>query len=234
MIVNHELIIQHLAQWLADYAKSVDKYKFVVGFRGTRSDALLLKICEEARKLNGAISTAVHSCSIGVRVNQVYYGQSTLMHGDGPEAFYLVCHLKAEELNGLILGPIDRTFGLYYRGYGKRAEGTCDIFPLFDLEYPEIVTITDKIWTGINWEDYKFLDLEDVDGISFCNEVESLCGIITADTVPSKHPRWPYFVAYQKSIIARVHQREKSTRHKKLERPFPVLSDKPQLICGRK
>lgn len=233
MITNHELVIEYLAQWLADYAETSGKNTFIVGYRGCRADALLLEICSRARKLNSDISTFAHSCSLSVDVNDVFRGRSNRILYDNMESFYLACHRICEDLNGIIVGPIDRTFGLYYRNHRKRAEGTCDIFPLFDLEYQEIVEITNKLWPKIkDWED-NIYDKSKAPLIEFCNEAESKYGIITSEELPNKHPRWPYFIADQKAIIARVHQREKATRHKKIDRPYPVLSDKPQLISRR-
>jgi hypothetical protein len=236
MITNHELVIEYLAKWLAEYAKTSGRHRFIVGFRGTRADALLIRICSEARRYNGEVTTKVHSCAIGFNVATIFDGGFSRMHYDNSESFYLACHRLAEEHKGLIPGPVDRTFGLYYRSYGKRAEGSADIFPIFDLEYHEIVDITSKLWPAhFDWEDEQcqVYDLDRDKDIDFCAEAERLYGIITSDIMPNKHPRWPYFISSQKEIIAHVHQREKATRHKKIDRPYPLLSDKSQLISGR-
>ena len=233
MIINHDLVIEHLAKWLADYAKAAGRNVFVVGFRGTRPDALLLHICSKAIEMyGGGLSVEALDYSTDMNINDVFNGKSVrknIFNYDNDESFYLQCHRMAEE-NGIVVGSVDRTFGLYYRSYGKRAEGSADIFPLFDLDYSDISLMAYKLWDDkhIEW-DAPNADLISVD-IEFANEAEALYGIITCENPPNQHPRWPYFIGTQKEIIAKVWQREKSTRHKKIDRPYPILSDKPQLI----
>jgi hypothetical protein len=138
------------------------------------------------------------------------------------------------EGNGLVVGSVDRTFGLYYRSYGKRSDGSADVFPLFDLEYLEIESITETIWPKIDrWEESKFSTYRyqsPAEDIEYANEAEAQYGIITSETPPNQHPRWPYLIGHQKAIIALVWQREKLTRHKMINRPYPILSDKSHLI----
>ena len=233
MITNHDLVIEYLAKWLADYAKAAGRSVFVVGFRGTRPDALLLNICSKAAELYGGLSVEALSCSIDIDIRDIFNGKTNVCHYDNQESFYLQCH-RAAEAKGIVVGPIDRTFGLYYRSYGKRAEGSADIFPLFDLNYIEIEELVEKTWPDIdNWEERNFgmykwqSPAADID---LCTEAEALYGIITSETPPNQHPRWPYFIGRQKETIAKVWQREKATHHKKLYRPYPTLSDKPQLV----
>ena len=229
MITNQTLLIEHLAKWLAEYAKAAGRSVFVVGFDGTRSDALLLHICSNATENYGGFSThALSFPTSSLEIKKVFNGMVTYSIGpNSPSYYYLQCHEIAQE-NGIIVGPVDRTFGLYYRSYGKRAEGSADIFPLFDLEYSEIVEITDSLWPGL----WPAISLDTVHDIEFCNEAEAMFGIITREASPHLHPRWPYFIHTQKTILAKTHQREKLTRHKMLNKPYPVLADKPQL-CRR-
>jgi hypothetical protein len=224
MIVNPDQLIEYLAKWLAEYAKAAGKNTFVVGFRGTRPDSLLLHICSKAIEMFGGLSAKCISCSIDVNPIDIFKGNVLRVAGDSEEHFYLQCHRVAEE-NGIVVGSVDKTFGLYYRDYGKRSDGNADIFPLFDLEYSDIYKITENLWPNIkDWDECEnYIDIE------FANEAENLYGIITNPEPPNKHPRWPYFIASQKAIIALVWQREKSTRHKNITRPYPIISDKPQL-----
>jgi hypothetical protein len=234
VITNKDLLIDYLAKWLADYAKASGKTTFIVGFRGTIPDAILLHICSKAAELYGDLSVEAVTCSINVNIADIFNGKTSCYQIDNQEGFYLYCHRIAKD-NGIIVGPIDRSFGLYYRSYGKRAEGTADIFPLFDLSYLEIKHLSGNILID-NWEDENYSMyrcLPSVHDIDFCNEAESLYGIITCEDLPNKHPRWPYFIGSQKEIIAKVWQREKLTRHKKIDRPYPMFYDKPQLINRR-
>jgi hypothetical protein len=229
MITNQDLLVEYLAQWLAEYLKAAERKVLVVGFNGTRSDALLLHICSKATEQYGGLVThALNFPTSPVDINTIFNGKITYSidrHND-LGYYYLQCHNIANE-NGIVIGPVDRTFGLYYRSYGKIAEGSADIFPLFDLDYSDIVTITNSLWPNL-WEPH----LDTVWGIEFCNEVEVMYGIITCAEPPNRHPHWPYFIQAQKAMIAKVHQREKLTRHKKLTKPYPIIADKPQL-CKR-
>jgi len=228
MIINQDLLIEHLSKWLAEYAKAAGRSVFVVGFDGTRSDALLLHICSQATENYGGLAThALSFPTSTIKIRQVFNGMVTYSIDSSPGYCYLQCHEIAHD-RGIVVGPVDRTFGLYYRSYGKRAAGSADIFPLFDLEYSEIVEITDSLWPGL----WPAESTDIISDIEFCNEAEAMFGIITCEEPPHRHARWPYFIHTQKAVIAKIHQREKQTRHKKLDRPYPILSDKPQL-CRR-
>ena len=232
MITNHDLVIDYLAKWLADYAKAAGRSVFVVGFRGCRADAVLLHICAKAAELYGGLSVEALSCSIDVNIRDIFNGRISVIHGDSLESFYLQCHKIAED-KGIVVGPIDRTFGLYYRSYGKRAEGSADIFPLFDIDYSDISAIAYSLWDSkhIKWDVFDTKDLGIIStDVEFANDADALYGIITSEVPPNQHPRWPYFIGRQKEIISKVWQREKATRHKKLDRPYPTLSDRPQFI----
>jgi hypothetical protein len=237
MITNQTLIIEHLSNWLAEYIKAAGRSVLVVGFRGTRADAILLHICSKATEMYGGLTTHALCISEKIKINRIFNGKTTYYTDPffSNERYYLGCHDLADK-NGIVIGPIDRTFGLYYRSYGKRSEGSADIFPLFDLEFSDICQITNNLWPNEDWEDERFSIYKDqpsVSNLEFANESEALYGIITSEFPPNHHPRWPYFVRDQKSIIAKVHSREKTTSHKKLNKPYPILSDKPQFICKR-
>jgi hypothetical protein len=217
--MNHSFIIEHLAIWLATYIKNAGRNVFVVGFNGTRSDALLLQICSKATENYGGLST--HALAFGTKsidITKVFNGKIThCIDKESIEYYYLGCHDIANN-NGIVVGPVDKSFGKYSRNYGKRAEGSADVFPLFDMNYSDIINITDSLWPNLWPECNTASDLE------FCNNAESLYGIITCEESPHKHSRWPYFIQNQKSIIAKVHQREKLTRHKDLSnKPYPKL-----------
>jgi hypothetical protein len=230
MIINTELLIEYLAKWISDYTKSAERNVLVVGFNGTRSDALLLHICSKAtEKYGGLLTHALNFPTSSMDIKTIFNGKVTYAMGDYTNLgyYYLQCSEIANN-NGIVIGPIDRTFGLYYRSYGKLVEANADIFPLFDLDYSDIIDMTNSLWPEKQWPQPP----DNVSDIEFCNEAESLYGIITGEDSPNRHYRWPYFIHSQKAIIAKVHQREKLTRHKALTRPYPVLSDKPQL-CKR-
>lgn len=201
MIINEELIVQYLAQWISDYAKENGRQTFVIVDNATRQSDLVKLICSECTKNTGGF-------------------KSMLCHTNHIDA-----HKISEETFGIVIGLIDKTFGLYYRGYSKLDEGLGDIFPLFDLEYSEIIQITDKLIPN-----NKYNDSNNYQMIEFCNKANTLYGIITDDNVPNKNNRWPYFITEQKKWLGIVHQREKSTRHKAINRPYPKI---PEMLCRR-
>lgn len=209
MIVNCELLIEYLAEWLAEYAKRNHKKLFVTASRlENRNDYLIRNVCAKATTLMG-----------GLRLET-----RTVMKSLDEE--YLECHRIADKNSGIVVGPVDQSHGLFTRKFGKRSDGGADVFPLFNVEYSEIVQVTDELW------DSRFVDPTGYEQYEFCNKTEAKYGIITAESPPHKHARWPYFTADQKRWIADTHQREKKTRHKKLMLPFPYITNKPQL-CRR-
>jgi hypothetical protein len=187
----------------------------------------------------GWLST--HALCRGERIGTQNVFNGKITYYDRPflsdENFYLTCAEIAGD-NGLVVGSVDRTFGLYHRSYGKRSDGNADIFPLFDLEYSDIHNVVGNLWPNIgefSWGDCRFSTYNKqppIADIEFANEAEALYGIVTSTEAPNKHPRWPYFISNQKAIIALVWQREKLTRHKMITKPYPIVSDKPQL-CKR-
>lgn len=207
MIVNDQLMIQYLANWLAMYAKNNGKSVFVVNKRShNRSDDLVLHLCNEGTKVFGGLKTEIYE-------------------GRNDSASFIECLQIANKSNGIVVGSVSRTFGLYHRSFDKLTDGLADVYPLFDLEYSEIVELTkDNIEEYHDFEDYKMVE--------FCNSAELIYGIITDIVAPSRHARWPYFTQEQKKWIGIVHQREKKTRHKKITKPFTSVSDKPNL-CRR-
>lgn len=201
MIVNENLLIQFLSKWLADYAKQNGRTTFVIVDNSSRQSCLAKLICSEATKIIGGLKVRV--CNTN----------------------HLEAHKIAEEINGIVIGLVDRTYGLYHRSFSKLDEGLGDIFPLFDLEYSEIVQITEKVLL-----DQNFTDPVEYRLIEFCNKANALYSIITEDQPPHKNKRWPYFLTEQKKWLAIVHQREKSTRHKAITKPYPKI---PEILCKR-
>jgi hypothetical protein len=203
MIVDELVLIEYISKWLASYAKQSGRSLFVLNNSEARANQVVAELCHKATRIHG-----------GLRSYICYGG-------------FVECYHYADANNGVIVGSIDRTLGRYYRGYSKLGEGLADVQPLFDLEYSEIIQI------------YKFLkdkyegtDPEGHEMIEFCNNAERTYGIITDEKSPHLHSRWPYFTEEQKKWIGIIHQREKKTRHKALNRPFPNISDNPNL-CKR-
>lgn len=201
MITNENVLIQYLSKWLADYAGKYGRQTFVVVNNGSRQSDLLKFICSESTKITGGFKIII--CNTN----------------------HIEAHHISNDTMGIVVGLVDRTFGLYYRSYSKIDEGLADVFPLFKLEYSEIIQLTNKFFP-----DREYIDPIDHRMIEFCNKANSLYGIITDDQMPNKNARWPYFLADQKRWIGMVHQREKATRHKAITKPYPEI---PDMLCKR-
>ncbi len=201
MITNENLLVQYLAKWLIDYIDECGRKTFVIVDHGTRQGDLVKLICSEATKIKGGFKVRV--CDTN----------------------HIDAHKISNDTFGIVVGLIDRTTGLYYRGYSKLEDGLADIFPLFALEYSEIVQMTNKLFPDREYDDFV-----DHKMIEFCNKANALYGIITDEQMPNKNGRWPYFLTEQKKWLGLVHQREKATRHKAITKPYPEI---PEMLCRR-
>lgn len=210
MIPNPELAVEFLAKWLADYAKDNNRKGFIIVNTGDCRDTVLNYVCSEATKVHGGLKFSVVSV-------------------DEYTEPFMVAHKRAEYFDYLVVGPTDRSHGLLSRQYVKVGEGICDIFPFYDLEYSDIYQIGKHVFPGRY--DFEQDIAEHQKMFEYCNHVERLYGIITNESPPHTHSRWPYFLQQQKEYIAKVWEREKHTRHKALDhKPFPKI---PAHICRR-
>lgn len=209
------ITVNHLANWLAQYLEGAGKKTFVVVNNGTRSDALVLKICSEATLIKKGTGTI---CIYKEEVPKFFLGKTHKITC-APYEEYMVAQNCANDMNGVVVGSIDKTLGKYNRTYPKIVYSLGDIFPLYDLQYSEIVKITDSLWP-----DYKYTDkIIDYNAIEFCLRAQDLFGIITSIEPPHKHKIWHTFTTNQKKFIAEAHQREKQTKHKEMQKPYPKI-----------
>jgi hypothetical protein len=191
MIINKEITINYLGKWLADYAKDANKSLLVLSHDNTNQYNLLHKVCSCATVFYPGLNIHIH-------------------FGIGDQLYEIA------EDKGLIISCIDKSFGLYYRWYSKLEMSISDLFPLFDLNYSEILELLEKpIVDNSLPEKYELLE--------WCNLMEERYKIITSNEVPNKDSRWPFFIQEQKDILAKVYQREKKTRHKIITKPYPNL-----------
>ena len=211
MITNVELLIEYLAKWTAEYTKENGKQLLVLVHSDNRRDTFANYICSQATKFHG-----------GLRF-------TAITNHDANESVlrYTEAYTTASQNNGIIVGSVDKSFGLYSRNYSKLEYGFMDIFPLFDLEYTDIVQATRELFPGrTDWDAEEPPEVHRM--LEFCNHMERIYSIVTDNESPHKHPRWPFLLKQQKDWIAKIHQREKWTRHKKMMKPFPEI---PKHIC---
>lgn len=216
-------LIQPLANWLADYATEAGKKLFIVVYDGTRASGLVLKICSEATAIKKGLSTiclydhkeSAPSFFLGRSYEVVNSIPSTVPNFD-----YITANKWADDRDGIVVSSIEKTFGKYNRSYSKFTYSMCDVFPLYDLYYSDIVLITDALWPEYKWKDN---GVDDQKMLEFCGRAENSFGIITSADPPHKHKMWPTFTSTQKKFIAETHQREKKTRHKDVKKPYPNI-----------
>jgi len=225
------LLIEHVASWLAKYMEESGRKVFIVNYNGARSDALVLKVCSEATSIKKGLSTI---CLYQDFFPKEFMGRSykidipVIPNITGTE--YMIANKWADDKDGVVIGSVDKTFGKYKRTYTKIEYSLCDIFPLYDLYYSEIIHLTDFIWPDAKWRD---AEVDDYKMLEFCVRAENSFGIITSTNPPHKHEMWHTFTGTQKKFVAECQQREKKTRHKELRKPYPKIPDNIGLYNGR-
>jgi hypothetical protein len=209
-----------IIKWLADYLKDSGKSTFVICFNGSKEDGLLTHLCSEACK----------NTSKNVLVYSDFYTKDILgkiYNGTSKEVSVLLNSFidaseRAGDCDGIVVGPVEKSFGKYYRTYHKNNEGLADIFPIYDLNYSDVVNITCNLFgNDINWI-YEWPS-DRYQMVEWANSMEEKYEILTQNNNPSQHEKWKYFTQDQKSMIAFMHAREHKTRHKIIHKPYPIL-----------
>ena len=101
--------------------------------------------------------------------------------------------------------------------YFDKHDSSADLYPLLDLYRSEVIEPL-----GLGTYDKYSAEGEYIDRENEKN------GIITSDDPPNKHKSWYKYTKDQKILIAKMHAREKATRHKDLlsrGAVFPRLRD---------
>jgi len=224
-------LLKDVATFLSDYASKSGRSTFVLYFDGTRESALAIHACADATALRGGLKI-VPFCSTEMMglFNELFGGSGIDPHRMRPEFEkfpYVSASSIAEDMNGLLVSPISKTYGPLLRKYSKIGEGICDVFPFWDLPQLSIMSIANKIW----WRDYpKFyekigMDEESVKEDEFSLSLDNKHSIVSSDSMPHQNKHWPYLLKSQKDNISHLHQREKKTRHKIMTNvPHPDLS----------
>jgi hypothetical protein len=184
-------IINEIKSWITDYSIQNGKKSLIIA-KDNQNAKLLFDICSEIT---------------GLKTYELPYDTT---------ADQLV--KKAEEVNGLILGGVDRTHGHLIRRYHKYKDNA-DIFPLLDLYASEIEPLLTHYSCHVMYEGNSILELSLAD-IEWADKENELLKIIENDVSPQQTETWYKYTLPQKRIIARIHQIEKQTRHKIITRPY--------------
>jgi hypothetical protein len=224
MIHDADQLVLHIAKWIGDYTSKYGLKKLVVGFDGSRNSAIVLHCaCKTTELIGGKIGVMpVFNTQSEHILKHTYPSGNNIIAKDN----FTVIELSniAEANQGVVLGLIDRTQGLYSRSYRKTSALLTDILPIYELYYSEIRDLSEKLWPGL-WTD-KFN--ERIYTQDWCIEFQS--GMIVSEQLPHLSQNWFTFNKIQKEEIAMMHAREKATRHKTLTKPFCPIRDNTSLV----
>jgi hypothetical protein len=205
MITNVEALSKHISNQLRDYAKRNAIKCAVIVFDDFRAPSSMLaaQLCSAAGLNTKCFAPFVKHLTCMASMPRVSTDLKT------EEAFSTSLNY-ADAYNGLLIGSLSRNDRLS-RTYGKWKEGRADLFPIYDLYLSEINQLL------------QFNGLGD-----FCHEMTSIDevteyldaqhpDIILADEMPNKNKMWFRYTMQQKEAIAKLHAREKKTRHKQID-----------------
>ncbi|MFA5758997.1 MAG: hypothetical protein WC942_06550 [Clostridia bacterium] len=231
-IFDNDKFVNCVSDWISNYLKTNHKTCAVINFNLNRNDMLLLHIGKQICKNGFNLEVITFDINISIQLQSVYNGKKTnIITEDNNISGYsfIKSHLIANSCNGIVLGAVDKTYGLHYRQYSKLEEYTADIFPLYNVEYSDIVNLTNSLYPQIQFDEKNEYDI-----LEWCLLADKRYNIISGNEIPHKHNRWPYFTQTQKEWIAKVYNREKSTRHKKLDnKPSVTFEGLEHIICSK-
>lgn len=242
---NTNNTVAYISKWLNDYCNDNGRKTLVVGYDKTYNSGILLYVA--MRGVSGDIKSlasiedtksllSTHRHGIGLKVvafskdDQVhlsswYHGEITLLEHT-PSVLHLIS--IAEESDGIVLGNVDKTFGEVNREYSKVGQGLCDVFPIYDLFYSELKQIADghiqakfeeNVSPGDGESDYEYVSL-----FEWALRNPEVYGLITdPKVILPQSSGWFRYTIQQRTVIAFLHNRNKSTYHKRILRPYPVI-----------
>ena len=184
MIVNPERLIQHLTDWIKEYAKSNGKTALIIKDFELYDSDLVIWLCKKTR-----IPVITTDCT----------------------EFYEECSEVAEANNGIIVETYSLS-DMFLRSYKKSQIG--DILPLGDLHLTEVQELyrhADINHTHIEFFDIKKWTPIDIE---WATKQDDVYNIISDEKDPVRHREWGRYSTGQREMIAEMHQIEKKTRHK--------------------
>jgi hypothetical protein len=202
MIRNKSGTIKHIVSWIADYIKnnSIQSAAVIEATYNDRVVDILLRSAADRVQGNISIKT------VPVDAN--------------PVAFDI---LKLKQQDHLIVSGLDLTASDYCRQYNKAEQFLCDIFPLKDLLYSEVLELGNYLGIDISAKGLEGYELYEW-GFNYLDMIKS-------ENFPNRDSRWKLLTKSQKEFIAKIHAREKSTRHKIIHGPYCKVAHLESLIC---
>lgn len=200
MILNKQKIHSFIKNWILDYTTKNGKKTLIIPEPYNLSSEFLEKLCSE---LTLNIIKVKPECPLETAYDISKFSALFVLH--------------ANKNNGLILSPLTRTRIKYIRSFHKHCEDLADLFPLgdlFDSEIDQLMEkeINNKLYADLTANEVEWADREN--GKNF---------IIVNETKPNISPFWYGYTARQKTIISRIYQIHKLTKHKKILRPICLL-----------
>lgn len=195
MIIDKSQFITKAADWLNSF--NTTNKKLLVPMLHGEASILTAEICIKANANN----TVLFGRSDPNLLAEFHFCNTT-----SPSAYFLSIRCEAEASNAIVVSSLNRTRGCIERRFDKYMD-TADVYPILSLYHSESSPTE------------FYLDHELLEAIDRDNKKTN---IVTSEESPHKNPEWFRYTFQQKEIVAKLHQREKATRHKSLENvPHP-------------
>lgn len=209
MILNKDKAIQTILSWLKTYIDNTPLSSFIIPVTDDINSVLLYLLCK--RTQISTIAVAGHKnyitrqpCPLegNVEITGCYSGS-------------LFDFVKQQK--GLLVGTLDREEYRLLRKYDKYGNGLADLLPLADLykyELKELLCylINEDIESFTKDPDSKVN--KSSRNIEWADRLDDRYFIISGKEDPVTHHSWQTFTGEQQKTVARMHQIEKSTKHK--------------------
>lgn len=131
----------------------------------------------------------------------------------------------AEDNKAILIGSLNRTDAKLSRNYGKYDSALADIFPLLDLYHSEVSEL-------LSYIDPNIPHINEMTDLERADREEERSGLISSNNNPLENRAWVGYTLSQKETIAKLHQREKATRHKEIVgKPYPRVRLEKGLVA---
>jgi NH3-dependent NAD+ synthetase len=205
MIIEPSLLAAKISDWISSFNKNI-----VIAVSGGPSSTLLAYLAIQSNKNVTIFHNSLSNPKL-IQANHV-----KLSYSNNIEYFNAI-RKYADENDCITLSACNRNRGHIQRLHKKFGDGMVDAFPLYGLYFSEIIELI-KLFEDINYVHDK-----DHDMIEWCDRDNEKTNIIKSETLPNLSKDWFRYSFVQKQFVASLHQREKVTRHKALEK-FPNLN----------
>lgn len=240
MILNHSKVIDYLTNWISSYLESNNKKTVVFELDQEPCSILNALILKKANIIHQPIlfysdndfETFLLEREITYTVDPIPelddFDYNSLLIRE-PHLKYSMLLSQANLLNGIVLDNNCLSSASIFRTFSKSTLG--DIGPLHDLHRSEVLELIKFLDKKI---DFRFLNTKKCEFTDF--ELEWAFGentkysIIEGNTDPVKHHIFMSYTARQQTVISKLYQREKLTRHKMVNIPIAQVRKLTNLV----